>query len=77
MIGLYTEGYEYSAKARTKKDAKVYVAFKVLDDLGCAEDCEGYEGKGNLILSFRLPASTGLSMAKCHKVNQYLNKFLF
>jgi len=40
------EGYEYFAKARTKKDAKVYVAFKVLDDLGCAEDCEGYEGKG-------------------------------
>jgi len=39
------EGYEYSAKARTKKDAKVYVAFKVLDDLGCAEYCEGYEGQ--------------------------------
>ena len=38
------EGYEYFAKARTKKDAKVYVAFKVLDDLGCAEYCEGYEG---------------------------------
>lgn len=41
------EGYEYSAKARTKKDAGVYVAFKVLDDLGCAEYCEGYEGQGD------------------------------
>ena len=46
------EGYEYFAKARTKKDAKVYVAFKVLDDLDCAEYCGGYEGEGNFILTF-------------------------
>ena len=52
LTGLYTEGYEYFAKARTKKDAKVYVAFKVLDDLDCAEYCGGYEGEGNFILTF-------------------------
>ena len=48
LVTCKLEGYEYEGRGKTKKDAKMEAAFKVLEDLDALDHEYGYEYEGKI-----------------------------